>query len=114
MSDEHEGLEVVEFSDVEELRNWLTTAGTAHPGVWVRLRRASSSVPSITFRDLLVEGIAHGWSESTRHGCDDDSYLQKFTPRRSRGTASQRNLGIARELDSQGRLTEEGRRALDL
>lgn len=114
MNAEHEGLEVVEFSDVEELRQWLTSAGTAHPGVWVRLRRAASSVPSVTFRDLLVEGIAHGWSESTRDGWDDDSYLQKFTPRRSRGTVSQRNLRIARDLDSRGRLTDAGRRALGL
>lgn len=114
MSDEHEGLEIVEFSDVDELRSWLSTAATGHPGVWVRLRRAASSIPSITFRDLLVEGIAHGWSESTRRGCDDDFYLQKFTPRRSRGTASQRNLRIAQDLDSQGRLTDAGRRALGL
>lgn len=80
MGDHHDGFEVVEFSDVDELRSWLKTAGTGHPGVWVRLRRAASSAPSIALRDLLVEGIAHGWSESTRHGRDDHSYLQKFTP----------------------------------
>lgn len=114
MEGEHDGLEVVEFRDVGALRSWLEAAGAGHPGVWVRLRRAGSRVASVGFHDLLVEGIAFGWSESTRHGCDEDTYLQKFTPRRAPGTASQRNLRIARELESQERLTDAGRRALGL
>jgi uncharacterized protein YdeI (YjbR/CyaY-like superfamily) len=119
MSVEHEGFEVVEFAGVEQLRAWLTVVGTSqpgarHPGVWVRLRRARSRVPSITFHDLLVEGIAFGWSESTRHAYDDDSYLQRFAPRRTRGTASDRNRRIARELADAGRLTEAGRAALGM
>ena len=108
----HAGLEIVAFSDVHALRDWLSRAGPDHPGVWVRLRRTRSSVPSVTFHDLLEEGIAFGWSESTRHAGDDDSYLQRFGPRRRRGTASERNTRIADRLESEGRMTDAGRRAL--
>lgn len=114
MGEQHAGLEVVAFTDVAALRAWLAGQRTDHPGVWVRLRRSRSSVPSVTFHDLLEEGIAAGWSESTRHGYDDDSYLQRFGPRRTRGTASERNRRIAERLDAEGRLTEAGRRALGL
>ena len=114
MSEEHHGLEVVAFEDVAGLRAWLEEVGTSHPGVWVRLQRAKSKHPSVTFHDLLVEGIAFGWSESTRHAYDNQSYLQRFTPRRTRGTASERNRRIATELEEAGRMTDTGRAALGL
>ncbi|MEA5117362.1 MAG: hypothetical protein VB036_07070, partial [Propionicimonas sp.] len=62
--------------------------------------------------DLLEAGLAFGWSESTRRANDRTSYLQKFTPRRTRGTASARNLAIADRLESESRMTPAGRRAL--
>ena len=114
MREEHDGLEVVAFEDVSGLRAWLDGAGTNHPGVWVRLQRARSPHPSVTFHELLVEGIAFGWSESARHAYDDRSYLQRFTPRRTRGTTSERNRRIAAELEEEGRMTDAGRAALGL
>lgn len=114
MSESHDGLEVVAFEDVARLRAWLEEASVTHPGVWIRLQRARSTQPSVTFHDLLVEGIAYGWSESTRHAYDDQSYLQRFSPRRTRGTASERNRRIAAELEVAGRMTDAGRAALGL
>ena len=67
---------------------------------------------SIGFHDLLEAGIAYGWSESTRHPHDSTSYLQKFTPRRTVGTTSERNLAIAERLEAEGRMTPAGRQAL--
>ena len=108
-------LEVVTFTTVEELWGWLREQdGADHPGVWVRLARSRSDLTTVTFHELLEAGIAFGWSESTRRAHDGQSYLQKFTPRRTRGTASERNLRIAARLDAEGRLTEAGRRALGL
>ena len=109
MSDE---LEVVSFATVAELWSWLDANHANHPGVWVRLQRVGSEVASVGFHDLLEAGIGYGWSESTRRSHDASSYLQKFTPRRTRGTASARNVAIADRLDGEGRMTPAGRRAL--
>jgi uncharacterized protein YdeI (YjbR/CyaY-like superfamily) len=105
-------LDVVSFATVEELWSWLEVHHATHPGVWVRLQKTSSDVPSVGFHDLLEAGIAHGWSESTRRAHDPTSYLQRFTPRRTRGTASGRNLAIADRLEADGRMTPAGRQAL--
>lgn len=105
-------LEIVAFAAASELWSWLAIHHEQHPGVWVRLQRTSSNQPSVTFQEVLEAGIAFGWSESTRRAYDRTSYLQKFTPRRSRGTTSQRNLAIAKRLDADGRMTPAGRRAL--
>lgn len=107
-----EDLEIRAFTTTEQLWSWLTDHHERHPGLWVRLQKVGSTEPSVTFQDLLEAGIAFGWSESTRRGLDDRSYLQKFTPRRNRGTASPRNREIADRLETEGRMTAEGRRAL--
>ncbi len=78
----------------------------------MRLQKTGSGVPSVTFHDVLEAGIAYGWSESTRRSHDSTSYLQKFTPRRSRGTTSARNLAIADRLGAEGRMTPAGWLAL--
>lgn len=97
---------------MDELWRWLDEHHGAHAGVWVRLQKANSVQDSVCFHDVLEAGIAYGWSESTRRAFDSTSYLQKFTPRRSRGTTSQRNLAIADRLEAEGRMTPAGRRAL--
>jgi len=107
-----EELETISFASAEQLWAWLDIHHATHPGVWVRLSKANSAVPSVSFHDVLEAGIAYGWSESTRRSHDASSYLQKFTPRRTRGTASARNVAIADRLDGEGRMTPEGRRAL--
>ncbi len=102
----------IAFVDTDALWAWLRLHYASDAGRWVVLQRAGSRTPSVTFHDLLEAGIAFGWSESTRRGRDATSYLQKFTPRRSVGTTSERNRAIAERLQSEGRLTEPGRRAL--
>lgn len=111
MADE---LELRRFVDTTHLWAWLRDHHDTHPGLWVALAKSGSGIPSITFHDLLEAGIAFGWSESTRRPHDAASYLQRFTPRRSRGTTSQRNLRIAARLEAEGRMTDAGRRALGL
>lgn len=105
-------LEIRAFANTAELWSWLGEHATSHPGLWVRLERSASRVPSVSFHELLEAGIAFGWSESTRRAHDSHSYLQRFAPRSTRGTASQRNLAIADRLEAEGRMTEPGRRAL--
>ena len=74
--------------------------------------QTSSGVPSVSFHELIEAGIAYGWRESTRRAYDSQSYLQKFAPRRARGTTSGRNLAIADRLEAEGRMKSAGRQAL--
>lgn len=106
--------DIVEFPDAQALWTWLRDHHDSHPGVWVRIAKSTSTHRSVTFHDLLEAGLAFGWSESHRRAFDEASYLQRFTPRRTRGTTSARNLRIAARLDAEGRLTPHGRRALGL
>lgn len=79
---EPDDLPIVEFADVAELRAWLELNQASSLGVWIRVGKKRSAWPTVTFEDVLVEGLCFGWSESKRRSWDLDSYLQRFTPRR--------------------------------
>lgn len=102
------------FKTRAELRQWLETHHASHEGLWVRIYKAGSQKPSVSFEDVLDEGLCFGWSESMRRAGDAESYLQKFTPRRTRGTVSPRNKAHAEKLITQGLMTPAGRTALGL
>ena len=95
--------------------NWTDLMGlrmAASPGIFVRIFKKHSGVASVTFEDVLDEGLCFGWSESLRLSGDDASYLQKFTPRRTPGTVSERNRRHVERLIREGRMTSAGLEAL--
>jgi len=74
----------------------------------VRIGKANSGLPSITFDELLDEGLCFGWSESMRRKGDSQSYLQRFTPRRTKGAKSKRNQERIKRLIQEGKMTSAG------
>jgi uncharacterized protein YdeI (YjbR/CyaY-like superfamily) len=101
-------LPIMEFKTQDELHAWLMDQHAISGGVWVRVFKKSSVIPSITFNQLLDEGLCFGWSESNRCSYDEKSYLQKFTPRKIRGTASERNRKRIEKLIEAGMMTQAG------
>jgi len=101
-------LPVMEFKSGEELREWLRVNHSTSPGIWIRVFNKQSKVESVTFEELLDEGLCFGWSESMRRGYDEVSYLQRFTPRKVKGTMSKRNLDRVEVLISRGKMTQQG------
>ena len=77
-------LDIMEFKDVQSLHTWLVNHYKSSEGIWVRLYRVKSNIPSVTFLEVLEEGLCYGWSENLRHPNDDVSYLQRFTPRKEK------------------------------
>lgn len=107
-------LPLLEFTDKKSLRAWLIANHTSSAGIWVRMYKVKSGVQSVSFEEVLDQGLCFGWSESLRHPYDEVSYLQKFTPRKTRGTTSKRNLEHAEKLRASGEMTAAGLRALGL
>lgn len=107
-----EDLPVLTFKNVSLLRKWLESNHTTSDGIWVRLYKKYSGIESVSFLDVLDEGLCFGWSESMRIRGDEVSYLQKFTPRRKKGTASERNKTHTAYLIREGRMTASGLSAL--
>ena len=112
MKKQPDNLPIMSFESASALRKWLIENHATSDGIWVRIGRRHSGVPSITFHELLDEGLCFGWSESTRRSGDEQSYLQRFTPRRTKGTRSMRNQERVQRLIEEGKMMPSGLEAL--
>ncbi len=107
-------LPVLEFRSSAELRAWLMAHHATSDGIWIRIYKANAGIESVSFEEVLDEGLCFGWSESMRRKGDERSYLQRFTPRRARGTTSKRNREHVERLLKEGKMTPAGLGALGI
>ena len=107
-----ENYPILAFETSDALHDWLEDHHDTSAGIWLRIYKKGSGNRSVTFEQVLDEGLCFGWSESMRRRYDEESYLQKFAPRKVVGTQSARNLARARLLIEQGRMKPSGLAAL--
>lgn len=107
-------LPIMNFTNAAFLRQWLEANHSSSNGIYVRIYKKNSGTASVSFEDVLDEGLCFGWSESVRLKGDAQSYLQKFTPRKKKGTTSERNRRHAARLIREGRMTPAGLAALEV
>jgi uncharacterized protein YdeI (YjbR/CyaY-like superfamily) len=105
-------MDTIYFENRNDLRNWLLTNHLTSQGILVKIYKKNSTTKSITFLDLLEEGLCFGWSESKRIKGEKEYYLQVFTPRKTKGTASNRNKLLIKKLIEEGKMVEAGLKVL--
>jgi uncharacterized protein YdeI (YjbR/CyaY-like superfamily) len=81
--------------------------------VWIRVYKKGSGVATVTTAQALDVALCWGWIDAIRKSYDDQSFLQRYTPRRARSTWSQINRKHVARLTKAGRMTEHSRREVD-
>ena len=95
--------------DADEWRTWLAAHVDDQTGVWLVLAKKSTTQPTrLSYDEALEEALCHGWIDGQSRRRDEATYLQRFTPRRSRSMWSQRNVGIVERLTAEGRMHPNG------
>jgi uncharacterized protein YdeI (YjbR/CyaY-like superfamily) len=106
--DEASGAEVIAFHDAAEFEAWLDTHAGLQAGVWLKIAKSGSGIPSLTADEAVEVGLCYGWISGQRRSCDETYYLQKYVPRRPRSRWSQVNVAKAEELIAAGRMRPSG------
>lgn len=99
---------ILELADRRAWEAWLRANHETARGVWLRIARKGKQPPTVTHAEALEEAIRHGWIDGQRRGCDERTFLQRFTPRGRRSVWSQLNRDKALALIAEGRMTEAG------
>jgi uncharacterized protein YdeI (YjbR/CyaY-like superfamily) len=99
---------VVEFVDEAAFNDWLSRHHEQRNEVWVKLHKLSSGHPCITPKQAIDVALCWGWIDGVRKGLDATSYLQRYTPRRSKSIWSQVNVANVARLVEAGRMTPHG------
>jgi uncharacterized protein YdeI (YjbR/CyaY-like superfamily) len=100
--------EIVSFKNSIMWRRWLDKNHAQIDGVWLRLYKKASSVPTVSYAEALDEALCYGWIDGQKRSYDQDSFLQKFTPRRPRSMWSKRNIEHINRLKDAGLMTPAG------
>jgi uncharacterized protein YdeI (YjbR/CyaY-like superfamily) len=96
------------FKDAAAFETWLEEHHGLQEGVWLKLAKVSSGVPSMTSDEAVDVGLCFGWISGQRKALDDVYYLQKYVPRRPRSNWSRLNVTKVEALTAAGRMRPEG------
>ncbi len=99
---------IIEFRTQSEWRDWLLDNHDNSDGIWMRLYKKKSGIPSIEIGQALDEALCFGWIDGQRKTYDEQSYLQKYTPRRKRSIWSKINTGKIEALSKEGKMHPAG------
>jgi uncharacterized protein YdeI (YjbR/CyaY-like superfamily) len=106
-------VEVLACRDGAQWEAWLAGHHALRSGVWLRIAKKGSGLPSVTISEALDVALCYGWIDGQRKALDEDYYLQKYTPRRPRSRWSKINVGKAEALIAAGRMREPGMAAIE-
>lgn len=101
------------FRSADAFERWLAAHHDRATEVWLRIYKKGSGLPSITLAEALDVVLCWGWIDGIRKGLDEQSYLQRYTPRRPKSPWSQINREHIARLTAAGRMTRHGQRQVD-
>lgn len=99
------------FATPAEFRRWLKRHASTAEELWVGFHKKSSGRPSLTWPESVDEALCFGWIDGIRKSVDEESYTNRFTPRRKGSNWSEVNIRRARQLIRTGRMQPAGLRA---
>jgi len=103
------GLPVLPFASPEIFREWLAEHHATSKGIWLKIAKKGSGIPTVTYAEALEEALCYGWIDGQKGALDGTYFLQRFTPRGPRSKWSKINVDKADALAAAGRMRAAGR-----
>ena len=93
---------------------WLAANHARETEIWLKVHKKGSGLPSVTCPEALDVALCWGWIDAIRKSFDEQSFLQRYTPRTKKSIWSQVNQNNVARLVASKRMTEHGQRQVDL
>jgi uncharacterized protein YdeI (YjbR/CyaY-like superfamily) len=91
-----------------EWREWLRHNHDTEKEIWLIYYKKHTGKPSIPYDDSVEEALCFGWIDSIIKRIDDEKFVRKFTPRKTKSRWSEANKKRALKMIEQGKMTETG------
>jgi len=101
------------FPTAADFRAWLRRHHEEAEELWVGFYKKATGKPSLTWPESVDEALCVGWIDGLRKRLDDESYMIRFTPRRSSSRWSAVNVRKMERLLAEGRVLAAGEAAWD-
>jgi uncharacterized protein YdeI (YjbR/CyaY-like superfamily) len=101
------------FKNSAAFEAWLEENHDRATEIFLRIYKKGSGIPSVTNEEAIDAALCWGWIDAIRKAYDDDSFLQRFTPRGPKSRWSEINRSRIERLTRAGRMTPHGQRHVD-
>ncbi len=105
---EPDPLKIMPFVTPKDLGQWLKENHACESELWVKIYKKNTGIDSVTWNDVVIEVLCWGWIDGIKKSIDDQAYLQRITPRKTRSNWSKRNTEHAERLISESRMMASG------
>src|SRR3989344_3777184 len=102
------GIDVLSLKSVKEWESWLKMNHADSDRVWLCIQKKGSVKKSPTYAEALDVALCYGWIDGQKNRYDENSWLQKFTPRRPRSSWSKKKTEHAERLIKSGKMKSPG------
>jgi uncharacterized protein YdeI (YjbR/CyaY-like superfamily) len=106
-------LPVLAFGSPQSWRDWLAEHHQTSSGLWLKIAKKGAARPTVGYAEAIEGALCYGWIDGQKGKLDDEYWLQRFTPRKSRSRWSKINREKAERLIAEGRMCPAGLREVE-
>lgn len=106
-------LPIIAFETTETFETWLSENHENLNGLWLKIFKKGSKEKTISYAEALDVALCFGWIDGQKKTFDEESWLQKFTPRREKSIWSKINIGHIERLTNEGRMRPAGLKSVE-
>jgi uncharacterized protein YdeI (YjbR/CyaY-like superfamily) len=110
----HKELPVILFETRKQFHDWLDKNHTSSTGIWLKLAKKASTMPTVSYEDAVQEALCYGWIDSLLNAYDENFKLQKFSPRKARSVWSKTNIDRVNLLLKAHKIQPAGQAVIDI
>ncbi|KAL5338268.1 hypothetical protein BJX70DRAFT_388665 [Aspergillus crustosus] len=96
------------FPTPNSLESFLDKHHTTLPGMYIKLAKKASGIPSVTAPEAVQVALCFGWIDGRGQSIDADYWMVRYTPRRAKSLWSAKNVATITQLISGGRVRKMG------
>lgn len=108
-----DGREQLAFESADALESWLEREHERSDGIWLKIAKKDTGVPTVTLSEAIDLGLCFGWIDGQSARVDETFYAIRYGPRRPRSVWSAVNVEKVAELTEAGRMRPAGQAQVD-
>ncbi len=92
----------------DEWRECLEKNHLSEKEIWLIYYKKHTKKPTVTYNEAVEEALCFGWIDSTVRRIDEETYMQKYTPRKAKSLWSLVNKNRVIKLIEKKKMTKAG------